>query len=97
MILNYKNYKHKILLENENNEKSNNNIDFNIIIDYAYKHFKTTKKPVNTLDIINFVENYIGTELDDNEYEYLYYKITGENINIDEIDDLEDEKKFIIN
>lgn len=68
----------------------------NEIIDKAYLYFKKRKKPINTLDIINFVEQYIGKELDDDDYEELYYKITGEDLDSEEIMDLDDEKKYII-
>lgn len=71
-------------------------IKINDLIDKAYKHFKTNKEPVNTLDIINYVEQTIGKELDDDDYEELYYKITGEELDSEEIMDLDDEEKFII-
>ena len=71
-------------------------IKINDLIDKTYKHFKTNKEPVNTLDIINYVEQTIGKELDDDDYEELYYKITGEELDSEEIMDLDDEEKFII-
>jgi hypothetical protein len=66
------------------------------IIDNAYKYFKKIKKKINTLDIIEYVEDKIGKELDDDDYNELYYRITGEDYDGDEIMDLEDEGKFYI-
>lgn len=71
-------------------------IKINDLIDKVYNHFKINKKPVNTLDIINYVEQSIGKELDDDDYEELYYKITGEELDSEEIMDLDDEEKFIV-
>lgn len=66
------------------------------MIDDAYKHFKSIKKPVNSLDIMNYVEEQIGKEMDDDDFEELYYKISGENLDSDDIEDLDDEEKFIV-
>jgi len=96
MVLNY--------LKFINNNKINEGIvideigDINInkLIDKAYNHYKSTKTPINTLNIINYVEQLIGKELDDDDYEEIYYKITGEVLNAEEIMDLDDEEKFIV-
>jgi len=66
------------------------------IIDNAYIYFKKINKKINTLDIIEYVEDKIGKELDDDDYNELYYRITGEDYNGDEIMDLEDEDKFYV-
>lgn len=95
MLLDYKKFKdNSILVEKVIEEIGDNVIDG--FIDDAYKHFKEIQKPVNALDIINYVEKSVGKELDDEDYEELYYKITGEDFNGDEIDDLEDEEKYIV-
>ena len=95
MLLNYKSFKDKgILVENIVEEIGDDSVD--TLIDDAYKHFKQLQKPVNTLDIINHVESSYGKELDDDDYEELYYKITGEDYNGVEIEDLDDEEKYII-
>jgi len=95
MLLNYKKFTGKdILVENIIEEIGDK--DVNNLIDSAYKYFKDIQKPVNTLDIINYVEEIYGKELDDDDYEELYYKITAEDFNGDEIEDLEEEEKYII-
>jgi len=95
MLLDYKKFKEKsILVESVIEDVGEDNIDN--LIDDAYKHFKEIQKPVNTLNIINYVEQSIGKELDDEDYYDLYYKITGEEYDGDEIDDLDDEEKYII-
>jgi len=101
MILNYNKYRKNILNENNPNNIIKDNIDigvdnFNEIIDNAYKHFKKIKKPVNTLDIIEYIENKIGKELPDDDYSKLYYKLTGEYIDDDEISDIGSEERYII-
>lgn len=94
MILNYNDFKKSI------NEGKTIDIigqePLNKLIDQAYNHFKKTKQPINTLDILNYIEMEIGKELDDDDYELLYYKITGDDLDSDEIFDLEYEEKFIV-
>jgi len=74
-------------------------IDIDNMIDDIYKDFKKSKIPVNTIDIIEAVELEIGEELDDRDYEELYFKITGERISLDsdKIPYLYGEEKYIVN
>jgi len=95
MLLNYKKFKERgILIESVIEDIGESKID--VLIDNAYKYFKEIQKPVNTLDIISYVEKSINKELDDEDYFELYYKITGEEFNGNEIYDLDDEEKYII-
>lgn len=95
MLLNYKNFSKNNVSEGKVIEEiGEKTID--TMIDDAYKHFKEIKKPINTLGIIEHVEEVIGKELDDDDYEVLYYKITGESLDGDEIFDLDEEEKFIV-
>lgn len=73
-------------------DTSLSNVNINKTIDNAYKHFKSISKPVNVIDIIEYVEDAIGKELTDKDYENLYYKITGDNLSSDEIMDADGEK-----
>lgn len=84
---------HKV---NEGIIRETDDSDINKHIDDTYTYFKEIKKEINTKDIIDRVEYLIGKELDDDDYVELYYKITGEYIDSDEIDDLDEEEKFII-
>jgi len=70
--------------------------DIDKMIDDAYENFKKINKKVNTLDIIEYVEDKIGKELDDDDYNELYYRITGEEYDDVEISDLDEEEKFYI-
>jgi len=93
-LLKYKKFLHNPVNEGVVKEEGDENI--NKFIDQAYQYFKTLKKPINTKDIIDYVEKLIGKELDDDDYIDLYYKITGEYLDADVIEDLDDEEKFII-
>jgi len=95
MLLGYNDFKNKNVFESSViDQVGNSNIDK--LIDKAYKYFKNIKKPVNTLDIMEYVETLVGKEMSDDDYEELYYKITGEDFDGDEIYDLEEEEKFIV-
>jgi len=95
-LTNYKKFiaNHKLLKEGY--VEDYNETEINKIIDNAYKHFKELHIKVNSKDIIEYIEQEIGKEMDDNDYEILYYKITGENLESDEISDLDDEEKYYI-
>jgi hypothetical protein len=87
-------YNKFILLEKIQTQDQDDNIDYKSIIDNAYKHFKKLGIPINSLDILDYVETSIGKELDDNTYANLYYSITGEEI--DSSFDLNNEEKYIV-
>ncbi len=90
----FKKLKKSIIKEGILSDIQDNKLDK--YINDAYKYFKEIKKPVNTKDIMDYIEKSIGKELDDDDYELLYKKITGEDLTSDEISDLDDEDKFII-
>jgi hypothetical protein len=68
----------------------------NDYIDESYDHFKKLKKPINTLDVIDYVFEKIGVELNDRDLQELYYKITGNELVDYDFDELKKEPKYIV-
>lgn len=96
MLLTYNRFNSKQTTVNEGVLNDMEEKSMNKIIDDTFEYFKKNHIKVNTKDIFDHVEQVIGKELDDDDYSLLYYKITGNEINSDEIDDLDEEEKFYI-